>query len=51
MSKAEATKIAKQYVDKHRKNLKASNKEVTAAVNKIAKVLTEMQPVQNRKTA
>jgi hypothetical protein len=44
MSKTEATKIAKQYVDKHRKSLKASNKEMSAAVTKIARVLTSLKP-------
>jgi len=44
MSKAEATKIARQYVHKHRKSLKASNKEMSAAVNKIARVLTSLNP-------
>ncbi len=43
MSKTEATKIAKQYVHKHRKNLRASNKEMSAAVNRIAKVLTSLK--------
>lgn len=43
MSKSEATKIAKQYVQKHRKSLKATSKEMNAAVAKIARVLTSIK--------
>jgi hypothetical protein len=52
MSKAEATKIAKQYVHKHRKSLRASNKEMSAAVSRIARVLTSLKgPSQLKKSA
>lgn len=43
MSKAEAQKIAKEYVLKHRKSLKANNAQINNAVSRIAKVLTELR--------
>ena len=51
MGKAEATKLAKEYVLKHRKSLKGSNKEISAAVNKIARALAGLKSPGDLKPA
>jgi len=48
MSNAEAQKIAKEYVLKHRKSLKANNTQIKSAVNRIARVLTELRQPAKR---
>jgi len=49
MSKADAQRIAREYVMKHQDHYrKATKQEIKVAVDKVAKALTDLKPSEER---